>query len=179
MTTHIMIDLETMGTQPGSAIVAIGAVEFNINQGILSSLYIPCTLQSNVDIGLTIDAETVTWWMERDQAARAEIYSASRSIQYGLTSLAEYLAGLEPDIRQRLIWGNGSDFDNVLLDVAYRAADIDRPWEFWNNRCYRTLKKLYPHIKMNRTGTHHNAVNDAESQAQHLIDICNQTELFL
>jgi hypothetical protein len=31
---------------------------------------------------------------------------------------------------------------------------------------------MYPSVKLVRTGTHHNAVDDAESQAVHLIDIC-------
>jgi inhibitor of KinA sporulation pathway (predicted exonuclease) len=33
------------------------------------------------------------------------------------------------------------------------------------------MKNMYPAIKLARTGTHHNAVDDAASQAYHLMNI--------
>ncbi len=69
------------------------------------------------------------------------------------------------------IWGNGADFDNVILTSAYKRNDLELPWRYTNNRCYRTLKSLYPEIKLERSGTHHNALDDAISQANHLMSI--------
>jgi exodeoxyribonuclease VIII len=69
------------------------------------------------------------------------------------------------------IWGNGASFDNVILANAYRRNDLNIPWKYYNDRCYRTMKSLAPHIKMEREGTHHNALSDAISQANHLIRI--------
>lgn len=51
-----------------------------------------------------------------------------------------------------------------------RAAGLEQPWAFWNDRCYRTLKAR-SELKIARTGTHHNALDDAKSQALHLITI--------
>jgi len=48
---------------------------------------------------------------------------------------------------------------------------MERPWYFWNDRCYRTMKSLYPQIPMERDGVHHNALDDAISQARHLMAI--------
>jgi hypothetical protein len=69
------------------------------------------------------------------------------------------------------LWGNGAVFDNVILSNAYAACAIDKPWKFWNDKCYRTLKGLYPQIELERTGTHHNALDDAVSQANHAVKI--------
>ena len=66
------------------------------------------------------------------------------------------------------VWGNGATFDNVILSNAYKAAGMEQPWKFWDDRCYRTVKGLLPDIKIERLGTHHNAVYDAMSQARHL-----------
>jgi exodeoxyribonuclease VIII len=44
-------------------------------------------------------------------------------------------------------------------------------WEFWKDRCYRTIKNCYPDVPFDRRGTHHNALDDARSQALHLIAI--------
>lgn len=73
------------------------------------------------------------------------------------------------DKDSRLLWGNGSDFDNVILASAYRSCNLEVPWKFWNNRCYRTVKALRPDIKIHRSGTYHNALDDAVSQAEHLM----------
>jgi exodeoxyribonuclease VIII len=71
------------------------------------------------------------------------------------------------------VWGNGSDFDNKLLSTAYEKIGWKHliPWNFRNNRCYRTVKNLYPSVKMKRSGDHHNALDDAKSQANHLLEL--------
>ena len=68
------------------------------------------------------------------------------------------------------IWGNGASFDPVLWGSAYDAMHHPRPWRFWNERCFRTVKALYPHVPVPpRSGTHHNALADALHQALHLM----------
>ncbi len=71
------------------------------------------------------------------------------------------------------MWGNGSDFDNTLLEEAYRATGIKPPWRFTGNRCYRTVKNLFPDVWVDPVGTAHNALDDATYQANHLIAISN------
>ena len=72
------------------------------------------------------------------------------------------------------MWGNGAAFDNVLLSNAYRKLEMNQPWKFWNDRCYRTVKNIYKDVEFIRSGTHHNAVDDTESQALQLIEICKK-----
>jgi len=69
------------------------------------------------------------------------------------------------------VWGNGADFDLPILAAAYKAAGGPPPWKPYNGRCYRTLKNLAPSIKLERQGTHHQALDDAVCQAKHLIKI--------
>jgi hypothetical protein len=94
---------------------------------------------------------------------------AARSVPLttALQRLNDYLGrfGGRSDVR---LWGNGSDFDNALLSVAYDAANVKPGWEFWNNRCYRTFKNQAPDIKIVRGGTYHDAFDDAVDQAKHL-----------
>ena len=74
--------------------------------------------------------------------------------------------GTRDDLR---VWSNGAGFDNVVLSSAFRRIGMEQPWPFRNDRCYRTMKAQHPEVKMQRVGTHHNAVDDAESQARHLM----------
>ena len=63
--------------------------------------------------------------------------------------------------------------DNVILRSAYQRRRIEPPWLWWNDRCYRTVKALHRDVPFERLGTHHKAIDDAISQAQHLIRMLN------
>ena len=161
-----MLDLETMGNGPDAAIVAIGAVMFEPGAGLGRRFYAEVDLGSSVLGGGVMDASTVTWWLKQSDAAREPITSG-RGLEI-FTALSDFSAWLrEAASGDALVWGNGSDFDNVILSSAYRRAEIERPWKYHANRCFRTLKALHPGIPYKHTGTAHNALDDAISQAQH------------
>ncbi len=170
----VMLDLETMGKGPNAAIIAIGAVEFDIkNQQIGGRFYTVVDLASSVAAGGVMDVSTVLWWMKQSEEARSAFAREGAHIAEVLHSFTSWMeqCASRSDVR---VWGNGAAFDNVILASAYRSNGTPAPWEFWNDRCYRTLKAHYPSVKMPRTGTHHNAVDDAESQALHLIAMLAQ-----
>ena len=167
----VMVDLETMGTGPVAAIIAIGAVEFDLGTGAIGEFfYVVVNLESSVQGGGVIDPSTVMWWLGQSDDARAAVRTEGTHITVALMRFAAWLAqrGAGDDLR---LWGNGAGFDNVVLEAAYRHAHIQCPWNFWNNRCYRTIKALHPTVKAIRTGTHHNALDDAITQAKHLIAV--------
>lgn len=164
----VMLDLETFGSRPGSVIVSIGAVKMDLERGLVGEGFYraidPVTSQR---LGLTLDASTVTWWLGQSEPARQAVCNPAAKVH-----LAEALRSFTDFIgTEATIWGNGADFDNVLLAAAYDAAGSVPPWKFWNNRCYRTMKSLFPDVKLERAGTHHNALDDAISQADHLVRI--------
>ena len=167
---NIMLDLETMGTNPDALILAIGAVEFDIEIG--TSFYVKIDIESAVKCGGVIDASTVLWWMKQNDAARRYITSTSEDVNV-LTALSMFTEWFN-SVDGKYVWGNGSDFDNVILSSAYRNCKMEAPWKFYNNRCYRTLKNLYSNVMMPSVGTKHNAVDDAESQAMHAIAILKE-----
>lgn len=171
---NVMIDIETMGNIPGSSIISIGAVCFDKNN-IGPNFYSVINRQSNLDVGLFETPSTVEWWNNQSDAARKVIeISEMPSTQHLGMVLAKFTNWLESRTNRKYLkaWGNGSDFDNALLAVAYHKTGGIVPWDFWNNRCYRTIKATVPDIKIERgTGTHHNALDDAKAQAEHLIRI--------
>lgn len=175
MKTRIMLDLETLGTAPGSAILAIGAVKFG-NSECYAAFYERVDLKTSVAAGLTMDPATVLWWLQQSDEARLEITRGGGGIQWALQQFSEWVWSLqreEPVVEgeewEIEMWGNGASFDNVLLSVAYERVGLTRPWKYSNDRCYRTVKNLYPDIPLQRDGTHHNALDDARSQAMHLM----------
>lgn len=168
---NVMLDLETMGAGPRAAIVAIGAIEFDIDAGTVGErFYRTVDLASSVNAGAEIDASTVLWWMKQSDEARAALAKDGVELSKALMDFSMWLHS-RAAFADLCVWGNGASFDNVILASAYQMAKIEKPWRFWNDRCYRTIRAQHPDITMERIGVHHNAADDAESQARHLIAI--------
>jgi len=163
--TEVMVDLETFGTGNNAVIVSIGAAKFDPKgQGVEDSFYAVVDPSSCVQYGLKIDPATVLWWMSEDRnEARKEL------LEEDMQDLGTALEGFSMWFGSESlpVWGNGSTFDNVILRNAFEATGIECPWKFWHDRCYRTMKSVCP-VTLDRQGTHHNALDDAITQALHL-----------
>lgn len=162
---NVMVDLETLGNNSESVIISIGAVEFD-ETGVGAVFYTTVDPQSCMDVGLKMDASTVMWWLRQSDAARrafsGETYQPL-TLPGALTRFSEFFAACGAEF----VWGNGATFDNVILANAYAKVGLPRPWPYWGDRCYRTLKNLYPEVKMTNHGVAHNAKDDAIAQALH------------
>lgn len=169
----ICIDLETMGTKPNAPIIAIGAVAFNLFQMRFGEMfYVNVDLASSVELGFVIDPATVMWWLGQDDDARRNLLRDPRPITSALTELSRFMNDNCVPFNQVNVWGNGPDFDNLILAEHYRAAKQVPPWRYTGNRCYRTVRRLYPNVEMDPAkGTHHNALDDAVYQVEHLFKI--------
>lgn len=179
----IMLDLETMGNGSNAAIIAIGAVKFDTvsrtvidNPAHNGTFYRVVCLESSAKSGGKMDSSTVLWWLEQSPEARAAIgIKKAPKIEEVLNDFAAWINNTSCTG----VWGNGSDFDNVILGNAYSRSGIKQPWTHSKNRCYRTMKNIPKArtIKLQRKGTHHHALDDAISQAQHLCDIMRELGL--
>lgn len=172
-----MVDLETLGQRPGCVVLSIGAIFFDPKTGKLGpKFYKVVRTQSCLKAGLTTDQGTLDWWAGQPEPARQVVDQAQQ--KRGTLELSDALSKFGEFLQKQAgghvrVWGNGSDFDNAILAVAYHAVDLELPWKFWNNRCFRTLKSLSAAkgIKMGREGTYHNALDDALTQAKYAIEI--------
>lgn len=169
MQKHLMIDIETLGTDPRSVMLSIGAVKFT-EEKILDGFY--CVLDADEQLRTykrQVSADTISWWTERDVAARAVFNAKNKfSLETMLDQLIEWIGDDADHIK---VWANGASFDLPLLATAFTDTGRRAPWRFWNERCYRTVKSMSAIGAPNRTGTHHNALDDAILQTQHLLAI--------
>jgi hypothetical protein len=162
---NIMVDLETMDSKPTSAITAIGAVIFNPTTGEYGDkFYTRVDLQSSMDAGLSVSGSTFNWWLTQSEDARKEIVKQGVPLKNALYDFAQFF----PHGNMK-VWGNGASFDNAILQNAFANQKMLLPWKFWNDRCYRTIKSMNTDIPFVIDGTAHNALDDAVSQARHLI----------
>jgi 3' exoribonuclease, RNase T-like len=169
--TDVMIDLETLGTAPGSVILSIGAVAFA--EGMEEADW--ATFDSGpIDVagsrrfhGLRIQEGTLAWWLKQEPEAAQLLVAALENGTSPTQALGAFVRWFPPQGAR--MWGNGSDFDNVLLRVAFDAASVTCPWSYSNNRCYRTLKRAFENVPPPEfQGVKHDALADALHQTRHL-----------
>ena len=165
-----MLDLETVGTRPGCALLSIGAVMFDIaGQKTGAEFYQAIDVESCVTFGLRKDPNTVSWWLDQSPAARA-VWEDPRKLvlDEALNKFSKWLAE-QCDRTVLKVWGNGASFDQPILVAAYDACGIQVPWIYKNEMCYRTLTRFLPTVIIEDGGTLHNALDDAKYQTAKLL----------
>jgi hypothetical protein len=148
-TENLMIDIETLATEPGAAIVSIAAVKFDpfddyLKRGIgvssLPTLNLLIDLDSQTD--RVINDDTVTWWSQQSTRVQESIFGEGLN----RVSLADGLDQLHRFVWNSVtrIWAQGTHFDITILEHAYRSVNRAYPWQYWVARDSRTLLDLVP-----------------------------------
>ena len=78
MSTHAMIDLETLGTKPDCVVLTLGAIKFNPYKQTEpdKGLYIRLNVDEQTKMGRSVDDGTLEWWGKQDKAIRDEALGA-------------------------------------------------------------------------------------------------------
>ncbi|MCV8014539.1 3'-5' exoribonuclease, partial [Escherichia coli] len=171
---HLMIDLETMGTNTNAPIVVIGAVFFDPQTGEIGPVfYIVISLTDAMNTGAVPDGGTIEWWLKQSSEARAAILTDQVKLKDALSRFREFINEYS-DEKFVQVWGNGATFDNAILRTSYERLDIPCPWRYHNDRDVRTIVELGKTIDFDaRTvipfeGVRHNALDDARHQAKYV-----------
>ena len=161
----VMLDLETWGTRPGSALRSIGAVQFDAATDATGrTFYRNIEKESCLDAGLSIDPHTLEWWERQSPESLAALNTDP-------TPLATVVAQFEEWWRAgaaRYVWCQGGNFDEPLWAAACVAVKWAPPWKYWDARCTRTIYHAarFDPRSLSRQGMHHNALDDALFQVQ-------------
>lgn len=168
MAKHIMIDFETLSTNPNAAVISLGAVAFTKDGLTGEEFYVNVDGEDCKRLGLHVSESTLQWWAQQSQEAKAALETDKKTLLEALTAFSHWVKA----VGGTHVYGNGADFDNPILKSCYEAIQADIPFKPFNGRCYRTLKSIDKVPSMSkRQGTHHNALDDAKSQAIHLLEI--------
>lgn len=169
---RIMLDLETMGNGSDAAIVSIGAVRFDVDDGVMDTFHIGVGLPSSIAAGGVVDGSTVIWWLGQKKEAQDRLLNLLCSEISGALEGFSKWATKDGALPIDEIWGCGATADNVWLSNAYKRLGRQVPWTYRADRCYRTLRELFPFVaKPNFVGVEHDGLDDAKHQARHLIKI--------
>jgi len=184
---NIMIDLETVGMEPDSAIAQIGMVMFEDDFNIIGQYCINLDIDQQFDKGSTFEDDTVVWWLGQ-KADNPELYHSvfdnpidSNLVYENLTDwLNEYKLRNNEGFR---LWAN-----HLLFDVPISNRFLGYYGDNWKNyvkynkfedfatlretakRFDSTFKQIEDNIQI-EAGSSHNALYDAIWQTKSL-EVC-------
>lgn len=170
----LMIDLETMDSAPTAAVIAVGAAFFDLKTRAIGPTFSRTIhLASSVKHGGTMDPGTVLWWLRQGDEARKAVAYGGEPIELVMGDFIAWCAEhcRPEDLRP---WGNGASFDITIIESAIKRLGLMPPWKFWNIRCFRTVKNMYPQVEYDpgeKGEGAHNALTDALFQVEHLFKI--------
>lgn len=197
---NIVIDLETASLQSDAAICSIAAQVFDPMALVNDSNSLPfppegkspspqfmavVNVASCITAGLHFEMETVKWWSERSDEAKASILAAPVLLASALEELSKWLdllrSTFDCDVR---IWCQGTDFDIPILTNAYRVCGLPLPWRHTDVRDARTFileelemlfgpeEKPYDRIPaMDEEWVTHSALSDARRTAWNIAQV--------
>jgi hypothetical protein len=162
MTTHIMCDIETLGTRVGSIVTSVALVRFTDEAHCSFNLSIP----EQQALGLEQDPATLEWWNAQDPVARQLALANPLPLASALPYLSQWITWAAGGDDWQ-IWCHGATFDCPLMTEVYRRANIPCPWNFWQVRDTRTLYDLAGvNPKDYAVPPPHVALNDAIGQTR-------------
>ena len=160
---HIMLDIETMGTRPDSAILSIGACLFDTPpssaqtpsfEGAEDFLSLPpetrtspwyfyqaIDLQSCLDMGMSATGSTWSWWMRQSELAKNAVMHNTQPIALVLQHFGAWVATARERGNLR-VWGHGATFDPVIVAEAYASHHVKCPFDYYEVRDTRTVFDL-------------------------------------
>ena len=164
MTTHVMIDIETLDTAPTSVILSVGAVKFDPftdTEPHAKTLWRP-HIDEQLDKGRTTSESTLEFWAKQDEHIRESTFTDEGRITPDefFKSLNKYCVGVDK------IWCQGPQFDLVIIEDMYRQFEHHTGWAYWQIMDSRTLINLMPRDpRKDRQLNLHSADDDAYWQA--------------
>lgn len=168
---HLMIDLETMGKNPDAPIISIGAIFFDPQTGDMGPEF-----SKTIDLETTggvIDRDTIKWWLKQSREAQSALLTDEIPLDDALLQLREFIDENSGEFFVQ-VWGNGANFDNVILRRSYERQGIPCPWRYCNDRDVRTIVELGKAIDFDAItdipfeGERRNALDDARYQAKYV-----------
>jgi exodeoxyribonuclease VIII len=190
----LMIDFETLGLKENAVLLSLGACMFDPATGEVGETFY-AAIDPRTQHHREIDASTVLWWLDQDEAARRKLTDAVKNtdllpslvfdtpeaaahydevfnnaalpINHVAMAFIAYVEQFGDDVR---CWSNGA-VDHAWLNSMMTYCGLKNPIKVWNQRDYRTIKGMYPDIKLESYGVAHNALDDAIKQTKHLCAI--------
>lgn len=163
MMNHVMVDCETLSTEPYARILSIGACMFDHMNNTLGPTFYAVT-QAHTQPERHVSQDTVKWWDQQPEPVRREVFGNPNAVDLtdGLLEFRKWVLANNG----MYVWSYGATADIVWLKTAFADRGLAWPFHYRDERCFRTLSWLTKAAEPIRLGAQHHALDDAMHQAR-------------
>lgn len=164
-----MIDIETLSTENDAAIIAIGAVEFDLDEILQQQMWL---IAPDMASGRR-DNSTLTWWnnqWKEDPVMAQKVWNGTARESDVAAELFNWMVPFRE--AGHWIWAGPNTFDLAILKTWYKAQNMILPWNWSAGRDLSTLSRIADELGIDYSGEAfegfqaHNPVSDCIKQAR-------------
>jgi len=168
-TRRLMVDIETLGLEQDSAILSVGAVQFD-KSGLATKFIRDIDQRSCQAAGLSLDVDTLDWHLTHGSFAGRELGDGI-PLRDALEDFVDFAEPAEE------IWACSPAFDCRLLAHAGEQVGVEMPWDYYQERDVRTVRELgLCDGDLEHRGEAHHALDDARYQARQVVSALDPEE---
>ncbi|MCT7633891.1 3'-5' exonuclease [Aliarcobacter butzleri] len=171
---HIMIDIETLGTNSNALVVSISAVIFDMSSNAIGDTFeVGLNEQQQLEKGAIIDQSTVDWWDKQSDEAKTMLNRLQKiDVEFALNEFNNWIKNNFSAPSKIKLWGNGATFDNVIVRNLFERHGIDFIIPYYADKDVRTLAYV---AKVNTfsykfEGVKHYGIDDCMHQIKYCQD---------
>jgi len=165
----VMLDIETMSTEPDALVLSIGAIKFDCLgkecPWFGERFFVVPDFMEQVMMGRSISKDTQKFWATQNPEAAAHwadpIPDSKISVQGAMLKLHTFCSDAPR------IWANGIVFDIGILEGLFKQAHVKVPWKYNAPRDARTFYDTNPEVRKYAgevSVLKHHPIVDCESQ---------------
>lgn len=170
---HIMLDIETLSTQNDAAIIAIGAVEFDLEEILQEKIWL---INPQLASGRR-DISTLEWWASQNRLTTAKVWDGFERENVVAGELFNWMTQFRDDSEVskdngHWIWAGPNTFDLTILKSWYTAQNMILPFDWRAGRDLTTLSRVADQLGIDYSGEWfdgfeaHNPISDCIKQAR-------------
>ena len=150
MLTHLLFDIETLGTREDTVILSIACVPFVFEEHECFDIYLTKGFFVKLDVKdqirkhrRTMSEATLEWWKKQSHNAREwnlKPAAGDRTLIDGLTALSKFIGNTDYNFQESYVFSRGTYFDFPKLEHAYEvSAGLKVPFNTYKIRDVRTF----------------------------------------
>lgn len=175
----LMLDVETLGRQPGYQILSIGATLFDplgvnpAHKDPKNHFYIVINSFDAHALGFLADPETLRWWKKQTIWSHlgAEMMNSKVTVAQACKRFADFVIKNQVG----MCWANSPTFDIEMMAAMHKKVNVPFPIAYRQHADFRTILDTAFPVREERpelqhaTFAKHHALGDAIVQAEQLI----------
>lgn len=173
---HIVIDIETLSTEPNAAVIQVGMV-FRFGDLVeLAEMSVSPSCYYGLSNGPSspfhTDNNTISWHHKTNPENLQKCVRSEESLADLVAFIRSNVDKAKEDGKYAIwLWACGTDFDVPILKNLLDFCGKKPNWGYTYVRDYRTLRELYKDIIPKNGDNPHTAGADAFNQYEHLMCI--------